>query len=219
LDPEFWHKRWARDEIGFHQEEFNALMQKYLPALGLHGGAHILVPLCGKSRDMLWLAGRGYRVTGIEISDRAAQDFFAENGLAAEVVPGPGGPRYRDGRIEIHVGDFFRFNSSVLPPVDGVYDRAALVALPRDMRKAYAAHLISLIPPGAPILLVTVDYPEAEMSGPPFPVSSAEVQNLFGDCFDIEQAHSESCLEREPRFREKGLTRMVERVHILRRRG
>ncbi len=219
MDPEFWHERWARDEIGFHQPEFNALMQEYLPSLGLGDGAHVLVPLCGKTRDLLWLAGQGYRVTGIEISDRAARDFFAENQLAAEVVQAPDGPRYRSGRIEICVGDFFRFDASVLPPVDAVYDRAALVALPGDMRKAYAAHLTSLVPPGAPILLVTLEYPETEMSGPPFPVTPGELQELFAPRFDIRQVHAESCLEREPRFREKGLTRMVERVHIMRKHG
>lgn len=219
MESEFWHECWEQGRLGFHQEEYNRHLVRFFPGLCLAPGAHVLVPLCGKSRDMLWLADQGYRVTGIEISDRAARDFFAENELPAEVVEGPVGPRYRSGRIEICVGNFFRFDTSLLPPIDAVYDRAALVALPPEMRMAYAAHLASLIPTGTQILLVTLDYPESEMSGPPFPVTPAEVQGLFGSRFEIEQLHSESCLEREPRFRKKGLSRMIERVHILRKRG
>jgi thiopurine S-methyltransferase len=219
MDPEFWHERWARGEIGFHQNDFNAHMQAYMASLGLAGGASVLVPLCGKSRDMLWLADQGFRVAGIEISRQAVGDFFEENGLAAEVDHGSGATRYRNGSIEIWLADFFRFDASVMTAIDAVYDRAALVALPPEMRAAYAARLISMIPSGVPMLLITLDYPEAEMKGPPFPVTASEVHDLFGGEFDIRELHSEDCLAQEARFRKKGLTRMLEQVHLLRRHG
>ena len=219
MDPEFWHERWARDEIGFHQHDFNEHMQSFISRLGLRPGGNVFVPLCGKSLDMLWLTDQGYKVTGVEISPRAVRDFFSENTLEPRVAELPGGQLFEADGLQIHCMDFFALEADRLPPIDAVYDRAALVALPSDMRRAYAAHLTSLIPPGAPILLVTLDYPAAEMSGPPFPVTSSEVQDLFGACFDIEQVYSEDCLQREPRFRQKGLSRMVEHVQILRKRG
>ena len=83
MDPEFWHERWARGEIGFHQDDFNAHMQAFAGRLGLHPGAHMFVPLCGKSLDLLWLLRQGYRVTGVEFNPRAVTDFFSENGLSA----------------------------------------------------------------------------------------------------------------------------------------
>lgn len=219
MDPDFWHERWTRDEIGFHQRDFNEHMQAFIGRLGLRLGEHIFVPLCGKSLDLIWLMRQGYRVTGVEISPRAVRDFFSEHRLEHRITELPDGQVFEAAGLQIFCMDFFALEAGRLPQIDAVYDRAALVALPRDMRQAYAVHLTSLMPPGAPILLVTLEYPEAEMSGPPFPVTSREVQELFGACFDIEQVHSQDCLEREPRFREKGLTELVERVQLLRRRG
>jgi thiopurine S-methyltransferase len=219
MDPEFWHERWARDEIGFHQDQINSHLQSFFQRLGLAAGAHVLVPLCGKSRDMLWLADRGCRVTGIEINRRAVGDFFLENRLTPDVQSHRGAASYRNGSIEIWLADFFRIDTARLAAVDAVYDRAALVAMPRNMRAAYAGRLSSVIPAGAPLLLVTLDYAEDEMDGPPFPVPAQELPGLFGAEFDIQQLHSESCIEREPRFREKGVSRMLEQVHVLRKRG
>ena len=168
---------------------------------------------------MLWLADHGFRVAGIEINERAVAAFFSEAGLQPEVVTRGGAAHYRSGRIEVFHADFFHFDPSMLPEVEAVYDRAALVALPPGMRAAYAARLSSLVPPGAPMLLITLDYPQAEMRGPPFAVPASEVHGLFGDAFDIRPLHSEDCLAREPRFRKKGLSRMFEEVHLLRKRS
>jgi len=217
VDPEFWHERWARGEIGFHQSEFNAHMQEYMQLLGIASGANILVPLCGKSRDMLWLKYQGFRVTGIEISQKAIGDFFAENDLVPEVDSFSDALRYRSDGLEIWCANFFRLESSRLPTIDAVYDRAALVALPRAMRVDYANRMASLLAHGTPVLLVTTDYAEHEKSGPPFPVTPAEVMELFGAEFEVVQVHSENCLEREPRFVKQGLTRMDENVHVLRK--
>jgi thiopurine S-methyltransferase len=219
VEPEFWHEIWAQEKIGFHQHDFNKHMQSFIGRLGLRPGENIFVPLCGKSLDLIWLMRRGYRVTGVEISPRAVRDFFSEHRLEPRISELPDGQLFEAAGLQIFCMDFFGLEADRLPRIDAVYDRAALVALPADMRKTYAARLTSLTPPSAPILLVTLEYPETEMSGPPFPVTPHEVQDLFGTSFDIEQVYSEDCLAREPRFREKGLSRMVERVHILRKRG
>jgi thiopurine S-methyltransferase len=217
VDPEFWHERWERGEIGFHQKDFNAHMQNHMGLLRLDNRANVLVPLCGKSRDMLWLASQGFRVTGVEINARAVDAFFAENALEFEAESCADGQRFLSEQIEIWCADFFQLDAASLPKIDAVYDRASLVALPRRMRKVYANRLGALISPGTPMLLVTLDYPPLEMNGPPFPVSSFEVFDLFEGNFQIEEVLTEDCLEREQRFKEKGVTQMSECVHVLRR--
>ena len=215
MKADFWHERWEKGEIGFHQQDFNRHMLAFTGLLGLSPGAHILVPLCGKSLDMLWLARQGYRVTGIEISERAARDFFVENRLAYELDRNPGVVSYRGEQVSILCMDFFTVESTHLPRIEAVFDRASLIALPPKMRAAYAGYLAGLLDPGTRALLVTLEYPQEEMRGPPFSVTFAEVQQLFGLHFAIEHLYSEDCLAREPRFRKKGLTRLEEHVFLL----
>jgi len=219
MRAEFWHERWEKSEIGFHQPDFNTYMQKFIGRLELRKAAHVLVPLCGKSLDMLWLAEQGYRVTGIELSERAAKDFFAENKLSCEIVERGGMKIYRGVDIEIWCADFFAVNTMDSAEIDAVYDRAALVALPPEMRPSYTGQLTDLIRSGVAILLITLDYPQEEMKGPPFSVSPSEVQDLFQANFEIEYLWGEERLSAEPRFRKKGLTRMDEHVFILRKNG
>lgn len=218
VKAEFWHERWEKGEIGFHQHEYNRYMQNFISRLGIQPGANILVPLCGKSLDMIWLAGQGYRVTGIEISERAVRDFFSENGLAASVEKTPGKLLYRCEGISVLCSDFFTVGKADLPVIDAVYDRASLIALPPEMRVDYVVHLTGLIESGTGSLLVTLDYPQEEMRGPPFSVTSAEVRQLFDKHYAIEHLHAEDCLAREPRFRKKGLTRLEEQVFVLQKK-
>ena len=214
MKAEFWHERWEKGEIGFHQHDFNQYMQEFIDRLEIQPGAHILVPLCGKSLDMLWLVKHGYRVTGIEISELAVQAFFRENALEHKISTDAVATVYRSVGLEIRCQDFFDVQSKALAPVDAVYDRASLIALPPDMRPLYAARLSGLIEKGGRSLLVTLDYPQHEMNGPPFSVSTDEVSTLFNQ-YRIEPLHSEDCLANEPRFLKKGLTRLDEHVFIL----
>jgi thiopurine S-methyltransferase len=217
MKADFWHERWEKGEIGFHQQDFNRHMQAFVDRLNIGPGAHILVPLCGKSLDMLWLARQGYRVTGIEISERAARDFFTENRLTYELDRNPDVIAYRGEQVSILCMDFFKLENRHLPRIDAVYDRASLIALPPEIRPAYAEYLAGLLDPGIRSLLVTLDYLQEEMRGPPFSVTLDEIQRLFGVQFAIEHLHSEDCLAREPRFRKKGLTRLEEHVCLLQR--
>ena len=215
MEPSFWHERWSKDEIGFHQPAPNEHLRNYAGELGVSPGQTVLVPLCGKSLDMLWLAEQGYRVCGIEISRRAVLDFFQENGLQYDVIPSDDGERYHSDRIDIFCTDFLDLEPDALPPIDGVYDRAALVALPPEMRPPYVRRLDSLIRPGMKTLVITLQYPQDEMKGPPFSVTGDEVLKLFGPRYETRQLHSADCLAREPRFREKGLSRLEEHVFLL----
>lgn len=218
MDPEFWHERWARDEIGFHQHDYNAHMKAFVGRLGLRPGGRVFVPLCGKSRDLVWLVEQGYRVTGVEISDKAITDFFAENGLRPRISGMPNGRRFQTGDFEILCMDFFTLQPGQLRRIDAVYDRAALVAMPPGMRERYVERMAGLLEPGVRTLLVTMDYPQHEMPGPPFSVPPAEVEALFAGTCQIEPLHSEDCLAQEPRLRKKGLTVLSEHVFLLKRR-
>ncbi len=219
MKAKFWHERWDKGEIGFHQPGFNSYMQRFTGRLGVSPGANILVPLCGKSLDMLWLADQGYRVTGIELSERAAKDFFAENHLACERMNAAGVTIFRGEMVDLWSTDIFSVTITDLPGIDAVYDRAALIALPPEMRPAYAEHLAGLVRDGTPVLLITLEYPQQEMDGPPFSVTGEEVRALFSRDFEIELLLQEERLSKEPRFRKKGLTRMEEHVYMLRKKG
>jgi thiopurine S-methyltransferase len=184
MQKQFWLERWRRDETAFHQADFNPSLVEYWPALRVPRNAEVFVPLCGKSRDMLWLRGCGHRVTGVELSKRAVDAFFSENGLSGKpALLGPasgGGLRaLSGGGITLFCGDFFRLEKRQMRNVRAVYDRAALIALPPMMRRAYARHMAQVLPPGCQMLLLTIDYPQGEHAGPPFSVTFAEAKRLY----------------------------------------
>lgn len=210
MEQDFWHERWAANRIGFHLPETNPWLIRYWPALGLAGDARVFVPLCGKSLDMLWLLEQGYRVVGIEISRIAVAAFFEENGLIPEIRQEPRFSRWRCAELELLCGDIFDVHKSDLGPIAAVYDRAALIAWPPMLRPRYAAHLTSLLDPGTRCLLITLGYNQLEMNGPPFSVTADEVGRLFGARFSITPLHTENVLADHDRFREAGLSELVE---------
>ena len=211
----FWQARWSRSEIGFHLAEVNPYLQRYWPDLGMATGARVLVPLCGKSLDLAWLAGQGFRVTGVELAQRAVEDFFTEHGL--EPVVSEEGPfrLYRAGSVEIYCGDFFALTEQQLSDCTALYDRAALIALPPPMRERYVAHLTQVLPAGCQGLLVTLDYDQAQMDGPPFAVTDDEVQRLFAQRWQVSNLVCADVLGENWKFLQRGLERLDERVYRL----
>ncbi len=176
MRPDYWLERWREGRIGFHRAEANPrLIEHHQRALG--STIRVLVPLCGKSADLEWLAVQGHEVVGIELSELAAQAFFSERGIEPERSEHAPFIGYSHGAITIWVGDFFAATPELTGYCDGVYDRAALIALPEELRARYVAHLPSLLAPKARLLLVTLDY-DAE-GGPPFRVSPREVSERY----------------------------------------
>ena len=142
MDRAFWLDRWEQNQIGFHEGEVNSHLQEFWGRLGVAPGSRIFVPLCGKSRDLLWLRAQGHEVFGVEWSPVAVRDFFAENGLTPECGRGDGYEECIADGIRMRCGDFFHLERNDLSGVSGVYDRASLIALPPETRAAYAAHLL-----------------------------------------------------------------------------
>jgi len=215
MTPEFWHQRWLRGDIGWHQAAINPHLQAYWPPAGVMPGAQVLVPLCGKSRDMLWLAGEGYRVLGVEISQAGVEAFFEENDLKPITSHESQFRRYRTDELEILCGDFFALHPSLTRDATAIFDRASLIALPPDMRQAYAEHLKALLPANTSGLLITLDYDQTEKAGPPFAVPPAEVQALLGRQFTLTEIATLDLLAETPRYREQRLSRMLERIYGL----
>jgi thiopurine S-methyltransferase len=214
MKKEFWLERWERAEIGFHQDEINPYLLQYWQQLS-HAGGEVFVPLCGKSLDMVWLRQQGSKVLGVELSSIAVQDFFKENGQApTHAQLGKFECCEADG-IRILCGDFFDLSKVDMANVSAVYDRASLVALPPEMRERYARHLVSILPSATQILLVTFDYPQAEMQGPPFAVSISEVEALYGKYAAIQLLAQVDVLEQNPRFKARGMSRMQENIFLL----
>ncbi len=215
LDKQYWHQRWQSDEIGFNQPQPNILMQRYFPELELNTGARVFVPLCGKSVDMIWLAGQGYKVIGVELSQPACQDFFYENKIHHKVIERDGFVKYESNEITLFAGDFFKFDTTLLGECNAVYDRAALIALPDQLRQRYAAHLSKLLAPSTKILLITSSYDQNEMQGPPFSVNQDEVKSLFKNACKIKQVYGKEVKEIPQHLKDKGLTRAIEQVYTL----
>jgi thiopurine S-methyltransferase len=173
MQPEFWQARWSEGRIGFHEGRPNALLERHVGALS--GVRRVLVPLCGKAVDLAFLASRGFEVVGVELVEAAVAAFFAERGLVPTVERVGSLVRYRHDAVELLAGDFFDVTRDHAGRCDGCYDRAALIALPSEMRRRYVAHLRGLLDPGARGLVITVDYPQERMEGPPFAVPEAEL--------------------------------------------
>ncbi len=178
MDENFWHQKWANREIGFHQSQAHPLLVKYLPALNLAKEARIFLPLCGKTLDIHWLLAQGYQVAGAELSQIAVDELFSELDIRPSITALGKISRYSAPNLDIFVGDIFTLNAEQLGEVNAIYDRAALVALPETMRERYTKHLIELSQ-SAPQLLISFDYNQTLMEGPPFAVPAAEVTRLY----------------------------------------
>lgn len=182
MDPSFWHERWQDGRIGFHRAAPNPQLVAHWPSLDLPPGATVLVPLCGKSVDLGWLASQGYDVVGAELSGVAVRAVFDEAGLTPTVTPSGRHLRFSVPGLTVYEGDFLDLT---LPPVDAVWDRAATIALPPRLRARYAQHVARLVRPGGVGLLVTLDYPQTERDGPPFSVPEADVRGLYASAFEV----------------------------------
>lgn len=189
MEHSFWHQRWEEGRIGFHQQEINDWLRRYWPELPLAPGVKVLVPLCGKSLDMLWLREQGHEVLGVELSDIACRDFFLEQGVTVVPVAVDNYHRRERDGITLLTADLFELPWEVFRGIGAVYDRAGLVALPAALRRRYARRLAQRVESGTEMLLVTLEF-SAE-SGPPFAVFEKEVRELFEPAFTVTRLAAE----------------------------
>lgn len=184
MEASFWLQKWENNNIGFHKSEANPALVKYFEALSLVQGSRIFLPLCGKTLDIAWLLSNGYRVAGAELAEIAIEQLFMELGVAPKISAAGEAKHYSATNIDIFAGDIFHLSSQMLGSVDAIYDRAALVALPKEIRRRYTAHLME-ITHKAPQLLVCYEYDQCLMEGPPFSLSSEEVNQHYGKSYGL----------------------------------
>jgi thiopurine S-methyltransferase len=217
LQPDFWHKRWQIGQIGFHQSAVDRHLKRYWPDLGLAAGSRAFVPLCGKSLDLLWLQQQHESVTGVELSAVALESFCMEQGIPARRRVLEHFDVYEAAELRLFRGDFFALTPELLGPICAVFDRAALVSWAPELRAAYVAHLTALTRPGTQTLLVTMEYAQSQMTGPPFSVGGDEVQLLYAHSHAIQLLSREDVLANEPRLRSRGVTQLFEVCYRLSR--
>ncbi|MDH3218290.1 MAG: thiopurine S-methyltransferase [Gammaproteobacteria bacterium] len=215
VDNQHWLDRWRENRIGFHEAAVNRHLQTYMARFALPHGACVFVPLCGKAHDIAWIAAQGFDVIGIELSQLAIEAFFDENNLDFERFETDRFGVYKSGNISLLQGDFFDLSNDDLGACSLVYDRAALIAMERPDRPRYYDHMLSIIPAVSNMLLVTLDYDQAEMTGPPFAVPPEEVRRYYGDSFSISLLESSDIVDKAPRWRKVGLTALRESVFRL----
>jgi thiopurine S-methyltransferase len=191
MQVDFWHQKWEKNEIGFHLPEANPLLVKHFPTLQLKQGARVFLPLCGKTLDIAWLLAQGYRVVGAELSQIAIEDLFNGLCLIPTITKLGEITHYSTNNIDMFVGDIFKITVAMLDKVDAVYDRAAFVALPEDMRKAYSSHLMTLTNK-APQLLICFAYDQSVHAGPPFSICADEVKQHYNTVYGLTLLASEA---------------------------
>lgn len=219
MQADYWLHRWEQGQTGWHRQGVMPLLEKYWPVLSVPTGTQVLVPLCGKTLDMLWLAEQGLQVLGVELSSLAIEQFFADNALEPALEQSPDGPCYHAGNIKIIQNDIFELSTDTLASCNAFYDRAAIIAQPEPQRKLYAREIYHRLPVGCRGLIITLDYPQQELSGPPFAVTANELQQLFAESWDINQLEWRNILATQPEFQEDGVTALHTGVYAFKRRS
>jgi len=214
MNNNFWHERWHKNEIGFHRKSVNHYLIAHWDVLNTSSNDCVFVPLCGKSIDLIWLAERCSSVVAIELSQKAVDDFFAENNLTPDISEGDNFRIYRALNITVLCGDFFQLEEADVEACSVIYDRASLIAFPPSMKEQYVAKLDQLFPNPHKRLLITLEYDVSVINGPPFSVPQAEVQRLFS-AYKINALESIDIIGHSPHFQNKGLTSLVEHVFLL----
>lgn len=184
MDANFWLARWQNNQIGFDQPEVNPLLIHHFNKLGLVAGQRVFVPLSGKTIDIAWLLQQGYQVVGVELSEMAIQQLFSLLGLVPVISTVGAFTLYQAAHIDMYVGDFFQLDTALLGRIDAIYDRAAFIALPQAMRLDYSRHLSS-ISHTAPQLLISIEYDQSIVAGPPFSIEEQEIRAHYAASYTI----------------------------------
>ena len=213
MQPEFWRERWELGQTGFHKDEVHPDIEAQHEWLLGEGEHRVLVPLCGKTLDLDWIARRGDTAVGVELSEIAVHALFEQAGRTPEITVRGTKKIFRTEGLIVICGDFFDVNVEDVAPIDRVWDRAAMVALPPQMRRRYVEHLRSLVQPGARVLLNTLVYDDCAKEGPPHSVDDFEVANAYEgaqiELFDRRDLTDEI----RPHWLEAGMTRLHSHLH------
>lgn len=178
MEPTFWHNKWKKNDIGFHNDHVHPLLAKHWQRLNVVQGSRIFIPLCGKTTDITWLLSQGHQIVGVELSQYAINQLFNDLGVVPHINHIGNFTHYQSENIDIYVGDIFDLTTELVGAIDAVYDRAALVALPFTMRTRYSKHLLS-ITQSAPQIVICFEYDQRQIDGPPFSIDHHELRQHY----------------------------------------
>ena len=212
-----WLKFWENNETNWHGDRITQELVEYFELFELETRDKVFVPLCGKSLDMIYIMNQGFSVVGVEISEIGVRQFFSENNLTYKITKVDDFDLYSSENLEIYCGDFFSLTSKHLNNVKAVLDSKSLIALEPDLRQKYAKHLNDIISLGVRILLVTLNYPQHQMSGPPFSVDESEVESLFSMTFESRELRSFNDIENESKLTRAGVNYINNAAYYLRK--
>ncbi|RDH83915.1 MAG: thiopurine S-methyltransferase [endosymbiont of Galathealinum brachiosum] len=213
MELDFWKQRWEQNQIAFHLPEVNPYIDKFWHSFDAKPHSLIFIPLCGKTLDIAWFASKEFSVLGVECSEKAINDFFQEQKLKIQKNQFKQFNVYHNSNINLLQGDFFKLDKEILEDVSIVYDRASLIALPEVMRREYVELLKNTLPDETQIFLITLEYNQSQMSGPPFSVKRDEINRLFQPEFKVELLHESDVLDGHQKFKERGLTSLIECIY------
>ena len=208
-----WESRWHEDRIGFHLKEVNPYLIRFSDQLLHENPDRLFVPLCGKTLDLCWLTKKTKKVIGIELVSKAVREFFAENNIDYFLQQDEALQKFSSKSIDIYLGDFFDLNPEQTSSFKAIYDRASIVAIEKPERREYVDHLISFLDQAGPILLITLEYNQNQMEGPPYSVPAEEIENLFAPFASLKLLETSDILD--ARFRNKGLTSLFEHAFLI----
>jgi len=200
-----WLEFWENNEINWHSDIVTQELEEYLELLKLEPGDKVFFPLCGKSLDMTYILNQGFSVIGVELSEIGIKQFFHENSLDFTISSVGEFDLYSAKNIEIYCGDFFSLTPKHLCDIKAVFDRKSLIALDQNLRQKYVKHLNDIISLGVRILLITLHYPQHQMSGPPFSVDKSEVESLFSMAFNYQELKSFQDIENGSKLARSGV--------------
>ena len=208
-----WKSLWQEDRIGFHLPEVNPYLMRFSDQLLHQNPDRVFVPLCGKTLDLCWLTKKTKKVIGVELVSMAVQDFFAENNIDYLIQQDETLQKFSSKSIDIYLSDFFDLNHEQTSSFKAIYDRASIVAIEKPERREYVDHLISFLDPAGRILLITLEFNQNQMEGPPYSVPAEEIEKLFAPLGSLKLL--ETCDILDDRFRNKGLDRLLEHVFLV----
>ena len=208
-----WESRWQEDRIGFHLKEVNPYLIRFSDQLLEQNSDKVFVPLCGKTLDLCWLTTKTKKVIGVELISKAVLDFFAENNIDYLLQQDETLQKFSSKSIDIYLGDFFDLNPEQTSSFKAIYDRASIVAIEKPERRKYIDHLISFLDPAGRILLITLEYNQNQMNGPPYSVPPEEIKSIFEPLGSLKLLETRDILD--DHFRNKGLTHLLEHVFLI----
>ncbi len=216
MEISYWQSRWRKNNTGWHMDQVYPPLPDIWTRASFKSNACVLVPLCGKSLDLHWLAERAKHVIGVEVSQQALQEVIQKHAEQFTRDSSHGFTIYHSERMELWEGDFLKLPTSEIPAPDIIYDKAAMVALPPTSRPDYAQKLLDCCGEDTQILLQTFKYNQDEMTGPPFSVDAKEISRHFGKRFSLRLMHEQSKFDELSKFQQRGLSSYLkEKVFLL----